>query len=159
MSRNSCRRCVAASGGEDFGSCCAGDRYGCLAYAAGRRVDQDPVARGNPGLIVQGIPGGGMRGTHCDRLMVGQAGGSLTASRASHVTNVAQQPFPEKPPTRSPTWWLLTSGPTAVTTPAKSMPSSDCCPSMLGERLVATSTSEKLTLDALTATSICPAPG
>jgi hypothetical protein len=43
---------VAGSGGEDFGSCRAGDRYGCLAYVAGRRVDQDPVARGNPGLIV-----------------------------------------------------------------------------------------------------------
>ena len=27
------------------------------------------------------------------------------------------------PPTRSPTWWSVTSGPTAVTTPAKSMPS------------------------------------
>ena len=91
---------VAASGGEDFGSCRAGDRYGCLAYAAGRRVDQDLVARGNPGQIVQGIPGGGMRGT---RLRPPDASvspaGNVTASRASHVTNVAQQPFPEKPPT------------------------------------------------------------
>ena len=48
----------------------------------------------------------------------------MTATRASQVTNVAQQPFLEKPPTRSPTWWSATSGPTAVTTPTKSTPSS-----------------------------------
>ena len=46
------------------------------------------------------------------------------------MTNVPQQPFGDTPPTWSPTWWSVTSGPTAVTTPAKSIPSCWRCPSI-----------------------------
>ncbi|CFA15693.1 Uncharacterised protein [Mycobacterium tuberculosis] len=55
--------------------------------------------------------------------------GSLVARRASQVTNVAQQPLGDMPPTRSPTLSSLTPGPTALTTPAKSVPSCGCRPS------------------------------
>ena len=55
----------------------------------------------------------------------GISGGSVIARRASHVTNVLQHPLGDMPPTWSPTRCPVTSGPTAVTTPAKSMP--NCC--------------------------------
>ena len=60
----------AARGSEDLGSRGAGDRDRRLAHAAGRGVDQHPVSRSDPGLIVQAVPGGGGRGGHRDRLMV-----------------------------------------------------------------------------------------
>src|SRR5690349_18826054 len=92
-------------------------------------------------------------GTAAARL-VGSPGGSVTARLASQVTNVAQAPSAEIPPTRSPTLWLVTPGPTAVTTPAKSAPSLGSRPSKLGYRPNATSTSAKFRLDAVTETSI-----
>src|SRR5262249_45194301 len=86
-------------------------------------------------------------------------GGNFAASLASHVTKVPQQPLGDMPPTWSPTSCSVTPGPTAVTTPAKSVPSCGKWPSKLGYRPNAMRTSAKLMLDALTATSICPGPG
>ena len=85
--------------------------------------------------------------------------GSVAARSVSHVTNVPQQPLGEMPPTRSPTWWVVTSLPTAVTTPAKSVPSCGSRPSKDGYRPNVTRTSAKLMLEALTATSISLDPG
>ena len=64
----------AARGGEDLGSCGAGDRDRRLPHAAGRGVDQHLVARRDPGQVVQAVPGGGVRGGHRGRLVVGQPG-------------------------------------------------------------------------------------
>ena len=75
------------------------------------------------------------------------------------MTNVAQHPLGDTPPTRSPTLWSVTSAPTAVTTPAKSVPGCGSCPSAVGYWPNAANTSAKLMLDAVTATSICPGPG
>ncbi|CNH62262.1 Uncharacterised protein [Mycobacterium tuberculosis] len=58
--------------------------------------------------------------------------GSVAARLASHVTKVPQQPLGDMPPTWSPTLWSVTSGPTAVTTPAKSVPGCGRCPSNEG---------------------------
>ena len=62
---------LAAGGGEDLGSRGAGDRDRGLPHATGRGVDQHLVAGLDPGQIVQAVPGGGVRGGHRGRLLVG----------------------------------------------------------------------------------------
>ena len=63
----------AAGGGEDLGSGGTGDGDRGLAHAAGRGVDQHPIAGRDPGQIMQAVPGGGVRGGDRGRLLVGQA--------------------------------------------------------------------------------------
>ncbi len=65
---------LAARGGEDLGSRGAGDGDRRLPHTAGRGVDQHLVAGGDAGQVVQAVPGGGVRGGHRGRLLVGQAG-------------------------------------------------------------------------------------
>ena len=90
---------LTAGGGEDLGSRGAGDRDRRLSHATGRGVDQHP----SPAL---------MRASSCRPYQavacaVGTAAawssdspaGSVTARRASQVTNVPQQPSPHRPPT------------------------------------------------------------
>ena len=68
-----CSPLLAAGRGEDLGSRGAGDRDRRLPDAAGGGVDQHLVAGADPGQIVQAVPGGGVRGGHRGRLVVGQA--------------------------------------------------------------------------------------
>ena len=65
----------------------------------------------------------------------------------------------EKPPTRSPTWWSVTSGPDRGDHTGEVDAQLRRPPSKVGYRPIATSTSAKLMLDAVTATSIWPGPG
>ena len=60
---------LAARGGEDLGSCGAGDRDRRLPHAAGRGVDQHLVTGLDAGQVVQAVPGGGGRGGHRGRLL------------------------------------------------------------------------------------------
>ena len=65
---------LAAGGGENLGSRGAGDGDCRLSHAAGPGVDQHLVPGPDAGQIVKAVPGGGVRGGHRGRLLVGQAG-------------------------------------------------------------------------------------
>src|SRR5689334_7229043 len=138
----------APRGGEDLGSDCTGDRDGRLSDAACRGVNQHAITAADSRQIVQAVQAVAWAVVVAAASPSVRPSGNLTARLASQVTKVLQHPLPERPPTRSPTLWSLTPGPTAVTTPAKSVPNCGSRPSKVGYRPNAMRTSAKLMLDA-----------